>query len=239
MRFAAGSLVLRIASLLLVGLLGSSCIAHAQAQAGPDKPKAKRVWTNEDVENIKGGINVVGEPAQPAPSSKTKDEKPATPEVPAELCESDGWARAVAYVIQARGARMGARFWATHLFNNLCTGSVQVDAVGRRITGDYTLEDGAKIHLKAEVLPHNLPKAAELVAAVNEQRPFIVAWKGHPYIIDRVDYVDNVYDGISMYSISKLYMTNALTGRTTLWEATSANVKEIDATLQIAVTTRQ
>lgn len=239
MRSAAGSLVLRIVSLLLVALLGSSGIAHAQAQPESDKPKAKRVWTNQDVENIKGGINVVGQPDKPAPSSKTKDETPATPEVPAEVCESDGWARAVATVVQARGAKMGARFWATRLFNNLCTSSVQVEAVSRRITGDYSLEDGAKIHLNADVIPHSLPKAAELVAAVNEQRPFIVAWKGHPYIIDRVDYVDNVYDGISMYSISKLYMTNALTGRTTLWEATAANLKEIDATLQIAVTTRQ
>jgi hypothetical protein len=51
--------------------------------------------------------------------------------------------------------------------------------------------------------------------------------------------VDNVYDGVSMYTIQKLYLTNAMTGKPVLFEATAANLREIDGSLQITVTPRQ
>jgi hypothetical protein len=226
-------------SLLLVAALSAVVCLSAQAQQQPPQPKPKRVWTNEDLETIKGGINVVGKPAEAKPTGKAMPDKPAEEEAAGDVCESDEWTHAVAAVMESQGTKLDSKFWATRLFNNLCSSGIKLEAVSLRITGDYTLDDGTKIHLKAGVLPHNLPQAAELVASANEQRPFIVARKGRPYVLDRVDYVDRAYDGVSQYSISKLYLTNALTGRQMLLEATADNVKEINGTLQIAVSPRQ
>ena len=233
--------LLRLSSLLLLVVLLCSyaSIAVVQAQQQSEKPGPKPVWTNEDLENIRGGINVVGEAKDAKPSSEPKPGKRAEEEAPGEVCESDEWSHAVAAVIEAQGTKLDDKFWATRLFNNLCKSGIQLDAVSGRITGDYTLDDGTKIHLKSGVMLRSLPQAAELVASVNEQRPLIVVRKGRPYVLNRVDYVDNVYDGISRYSISKLYLTNALTGRPTLLEATAENVKDVDGTLQIAVSARQ
>jgi hypothetical protein len=224
--------------LLLLALLSSDAgVAVVQAQQQPEK--TKRIWTNEDLENIRGGINVVGEAKDAKPSSQTKPDKRAEEEAPGEVCESDEWSHAVAAVLEAQDTKLDSKYWATRLFNNLCKSGIQLDAVSNRITGDYTLDDGTKIHLKSGVMLRSLPQAAELVASVNERRPIIVVRKGRPYVLNRVDYVDNVYEGISQYSISKLYLTNALTGRPTLLEATAENVKELDGTLQIAVSARQ
>jgi hypothetical protein len=221
----------------MIALLAGAC-GLAAAQTQPDAAKPKHVWTNDELENLKGGINVVGDQT-PMPSGKAKPGRPAEDEAVGDSCDSDEWSHAVAAVLEAQGAMMSSKFWATRLFNNLCSSGIQLDAVSRRVAGDYTLDDGTKIHLKTGLMLRNLPQAAELVASVNERRPFIVARKGHAYVLTSVNYVDNVYDGISRYTISKLYLTNALTGRPTLLEPTADNMKEIDGTLQITVSPRQ
>ena len=226
--------------LLLTPLLcGMSSGAGTQPQQETQKPRAPRVWTNDDLENIKGGINVVGQPDESTPSAQPKAGNATRAETTSELCESDGWADAVAVVVGNQGVQLNRKFWATRLFSNLCSSGIKVEVVSPRITGDYTLDSGKKVHLKANFILHNLPTAAEIVAAIDEQRSFIIAWKGRPYVTERVDYVDHMYNGVSMYTIQKLYLMNAMTRKPVVLEATAANLKEIDGSLQITVTTRQ
>lgn len=237
--------MLRIASLvrvtcwLLLMALLCGISSGTQPQQDTQKPKAPRVWTNEDLQNLKGGINVVGQPDESTPSDKSNAVKPTGDESSSELCESDGWADAIAAVARIQGAHLDSKFWKARLFSNLCSSGIKVEVVSPRITGDYTLDDGMKVHLKADFILRNLPTAAAIVAAINEQRSFVISWKGRPYVTNRVDYVDNVYDGVSMYTVSKLHLTNAMTGKPVPFEATAANLKEIDGTLQITVTPRQ
>ena len=220
-------------------LCGMSSGSGARPQQETQKPKAPRVWTNEDLQNLKGGINVVGQPDESTPPQQSHADNATDVETTTELCESEGWARAVAAVVEIQGARLNSKFWAAKLFSDLCTSGIKLEVVSPRITGDYTLDNGKKVHLKADFLLQRLPKAADIIAAIDERRPFIVAWKGRPYVTNRVDYVNNVYDGVSIYTVSKLFLTNAITRKPALFEATAANLKEIDGTLQIAVTTRQ
>jgi hypothetical protein len=235
----ARSLVTVTCWLLLMALLcNTSSGAGTQPQQDTQKPKAPRVWMNEDLQNLKGGINVVGQPDESTPPDKSNAVKPPDAESSSELCESDGWADAVAAVVEIQGAQLDRKFWAARLFSNLCSSGIKIEVISPRITGDYTLDSGKKAHLKADFILHNLPTAADIVAAIDERRSFIIAWKGRPYVTNRVDYVDNVYNGVSMYTIQKLHLTNAMTGKPALYEATADNLKEIDGSLQITVTTR-
>ena len=222
--------------LLLMALL----CGMSSSQQEPQKSKAPRVWTNEDVESLTGGINVVSQPGESAPSPKApkaQEGDPTENKAPLELCESDGWADAIAAVVRIQGVRLDNKFWAARLFSNLCSYGIKIEAISPRITGDYTLDSGKKVHLKADFILRNLPTAAAIVAAIDEQRSFIISWKGRPFVINRVDYVDNAYNGVSMYTIQKLYLTNAMTRKPLLLEATAANLMEIDGSLQITVTT--
>ena len=184
-------------------LCGMSSAAGTRSQQDTRKPKAPRVWTNEDLENIKGGINVVGQPDESTPSSKTEASNAAGDKPIHRVVRERRMGRRGAAVVGIQGAQLDSKFWAARLFSNLCSSGIKVEVVAPRITGDYTLDSGKKVHLKADFILHNLPTAAAIVAAIDERRPFIIAWKGRPYVINRVDYVDNVYDGISMYTISE------------------------------------
>ena len=58
--------------LLGVALVAAVSLAAAQSQPPPipEKKKPRKVWTNEDLSGLGGGINVVGQEAPPAPEAK-------------------------------------------------------------------------------------------------------------------------------------------------------------------------
>ncbi|MGZ4820049.1 MAG: hypothetical protein ACXVZM_00480 [Terriglobales bacterium] len=214
------------------------------AQDDTTPRKAHRVWTNEDVENIKGGINVVGE-SNEKPNKKTPDsaDQPGDSESPAsaaETCQSDEWSAAVEATAQAQGVALDRKFWRTKLFGDLCSSGIQMEAVGRRISGDYTLDDGTRLRLSAIMLSHGFPKSEDMVADTDAGRPYIVSWKKRPLVLTRVDYIVRTHsNGMNTYTISKMYMRNALTGRELLFDVTTDRIADIEGTLQLSVSKRQ
>lgn len=48
--------------------------ANPQASASPEKKKAKKVWTNDEIGSVKGGVSVVGDASS---SSEKSGEKPS------------------------------------------------------------------------------------------------------------------------------------------------------------------
>jgi hypothetical protein len=51
--------------------------AKAPAPATPEKPKPKKVWTNDEIRSVKAGVSVVGDDRAPSLSAPTKE--PASP----------------------------------------------------------------------------------------------------------------------------------------------------------------
>lgn len=211
------------------------------AQEDTTPRKAHRVWTNEDVENIKGGINIVGE-ANEKPNEKTTTDQPGdsgSPASAAETCQSDEWSAAVEATAQAQGVALDRKFWRTKLFGDLRSSGIQMEAVGRRITGDYTLDDGTRLRLSTIMLSHGFPKSEDMVAETDAGRPYIVSWKKRPLVLTRVDYIVRIHsNGMNTYTISKMYMRNALTGRELLFDVTTDRIADIEGTLQLSVSKR-
>jgi hypothetical protein len=218
--------------LAILLLLGIGSIAFAQE---PDVPPAttrverkSRTWTNEDLEKLTGSVNVVGsDDAAPKPAEKThvaqKEE---------DNCESYAWVAAVIGVLREQGVSFAPRFWPERLFGDTCANNVSVSAVAARIDGDYTLDNGAKVHLSAVAAP-GLPNAAEIVNSVGEHRALIVKWKGQPLVMTKVDYIDRQYNYVSNYSIASLMLTNVLTGRVLIFDTKTDSPKEIEGTLEL------
>jgi hypothetical protein len=222
-------------------LCGLAAPAIAQTQDAPPletKPKAKsRTWTNEDLEKLSGPVNVLGTKDAPA----AKDTDPFTPKKPKkeeEKCESDAWVAAVTTVLREQGILYEPRYWSGRLFGDACLANVGIGAVAARIDGDYTLDDGTKLHA-ATTVTSGLPPAPQIVSSIDERRPLIVKWKSQPLIMTKVDYLDRQYNYVSVYAISGLMLTNALTGRVLLFDMKTNNQKEIDGTLQVKVSKRQ
>jgi len=95
-----------LSPILVLGMLAVPCLAQTQdpgsgssssakpatpppdAQTGTstEKKKPKKVWTNEEIGSVKGGVSVVGD-ADPS-SGKTGDKKPSTPTIAAQFHQS-------------------------------------------------------------------------------------------------------------------------------------------------------
>lgn len=210
--------------------------ATSQVQDAPPlqtKPQVRsKTWTNEDLEKLSGPVNVVGS------GSAGGDEKAPTRRKKAqEKCASDAWVASVTAAMKEQGVPFGPRYWSERLFGDACLNDIAIASVASHIEGDYTLDDGKKLHLAATVT-EGLPAAAQIVASVDERRPLIVKWKNQPLIMTKVDYIDRQYNYVSQYSIASMMLTNALTGRVLIFDLKSNSEKEIDGSLQVTVAKR-
>lgn len=196
------------------------------------KEKSLRIWTNEDIQSLRGGVNVIGS-NQPAPDEPKRE---AATEKALSSCESDAWVATVSEVLKLQGVPYPKSFWSDRLFGGGCVDHVALSAVAGRIAGEYTLDDGRKLRLKTHP-GTGLPAASQIVASMDHE-PLIVKWKDQPLVITKVDYIDRQYDYVSQYSISSLMLTNVLTGRRLIFDIGAHSASEIEGSFQIVVEKR-
>ena len=234
-----------IALAILFGLFAFPVFAQ---QSDPAK-KPPRVYTNDDVEGMSGGISVVGEAAKPekpakpgkdkadpfvAPAATAKSKAPAAK----DQCADWGWGVVVAEVLNSKGVPFDAEYWVDKTFGaTRCLARVPTAAtMAASIDGDYTLDDGAKIHIKSSV---GVPGATGVVEGIDKNRPFIVIWRNIPYLATAVRGVKEVYgDGSVRYIISHMTLSNPYLEKTVTFEAEKDKETDLEA-VDFSVTKRQ
>ncbi len=227
--------------LLCVALCAS---AVGQTDQSKSQPKPKHVWTNDDVEDLHGGISVVGEPTKEKdkkPGSATEEKTPSgPPKKKAESCDSEAWSVGVNAMMQSWEVDLGKKFWSERMFQGLCISPVAVGEAAKSIAGDYVLDDGRKIRVKADLVLRDFPSPTLIVNAVRESHPFLVSWKNHALIVTYIDYIENYTNGIlTDYTIHKLHMTDPLTGATAIYDSTVNKLAEIDGSVMVSVADRK
>ncbi len=227
---------MRAVLLLSIFLLGPFLsLAAAQQSDAPKKPP--RVYTNDDLEGLSGGISVVGEAAKPAKPSKEKDKaQPAAAAVPARSkaptnkeCADWGWGVVVAEALNYKGVPFDAEYWVDKTFGTTrCLGKVPSAAtMAAAIDGDYTLDDGSKIHIQSSV---GVPGAAGVVEGIDKNKPFVVIWRGLPYLAGGIRGVKNVYDdGTVQYVIEEMTLSNPYLEKTVTFSAKTDKENELEA----------
>ncbi len=216
----------------------------AQQNEPPKKPP--RVYTNDDLEGLSGGINVVGEAAKPAKPTKDKEQPaPAASaavksKAPAtkDQCADWGWGVVVAETLNYKGVPFDAEYWTDKTFGTTrCLAKVPSAAtMAAAIDGDYTLDDGTKIHIKSSV---GVPGAAGVVEGIDSNKPFVVVWRSIPYLASGIRGVKNVYDdGSVQYVIEEMTLSNPYLQKTVVFSAKKDKESELEA-VDFRVTRRQ
>ena len=216
---------------IFLGLFPSSFAAQQN-----DPSKKPRVYTNDDLEGLSGGISVVGEAAKPAKPSKDTAQAPAAAAAPAKSkapsskeCADWGWGVVVAEALNYKGVPFDAEYWVDKTFGTTrCLAKVPSAAtMAAAIDGDYTLDDGSKVHIKSSV---GVPGAAGVVEGIDRNQPFVVIWRSIPYLASGIRGVKNVYDdGSVQYVIEEMTLSNPYLEKTVTFTAKTDKESELEA----------
>lgn len=181
----------------------------------PAKPKAKHVWTNDDIGDIPGTISVVGKSGS---ADKSATRPPARKRAAGQKCEPDPWLAGLMIVLRAQGIPPNPPFWEDKIDNGVCKPATGLADL-QQADGDILFDDGTRFRLSTDV-SGDWPRAAAMVEASNNNRPFLVSHNHQPYVATKVNYIDHHYsDGGHVYVISRITMKHPLTGEVVVFTA--------------------
>ena len=201
--------------------------SQQQPSAAQPAPKKKHVYTDEDMVLLKrkGGVSVVGsdnpappsgdhaqDPFEPRTASSTKASGPL--QAPQADCLTYSWAASVEAAVLQLDIPLDRNFWLMKGFGgSVCRSNLgALPALVNGIAGDYVLDDGSKVHLATNAVFGSMPKVDDLMAAVQGGKTYVFVWRGHPYLVERVQGVDRQGAGSHVYSLSKIMLVDPYLG---------------------------
>ena len=232
---------------ILLSFLVVTFVTAQQDQSQAPQKKPAKVYTNEDLEGMSGGISVIGTAGKPEKAT-SKDEgtapasKPAAPKskMPPQKdqCADWAWGAVVAASLSSQGVPFDASYWVDKTWGTgRCTATVgSASSLAGAIEGDYTLDDGSKVRIQSLV---GAPTGAGVVDSLKGKRPVIVLWRGIPYMASGVRGVqmDNG-DGSSTYYIREMTLNNSYLGKSVTFNSEKDKESELEAVV-FRVTSRQ
>lgn len=206
----------------------------AQSQSAPpsastSKPKAKHVWTNDDIQSIRGGVSLMGGDKEKAGGDSASRQRTA-----GENCELDPWMAGLMIVLKAQGVPINRHYWQNKLFGGVCKDASRLEDLSAA-DGVNSFDDGTNFTVQTQV-SETWPQGAAMVAAAKKDHPFLVSYQHQPYVAIRVNYVDHRYsDGGHIYVVSKVTMKHPITGDVVVYDAGDPDALHIDGTLVATV----
>jgi hypothetical protein len=169
------------------------------------QPKPKKVYTEDDLRKLRGGVSVVGEtqkagPATPkaTPPSKNQftglpqsDDRRDEPPPPKEAnCPSATFAYALEAVLADQNVSIGHEVWMAKLFGgtDVCRPLPSAGTLAAGIRGDFADEKGRPIHLQVTVYL-DMPTTRARQQAEIDGRHFLMLYKANAWLVD-FDYVE-------------------------------------------------
>lgn len=99
-------------------------------------------------------------------------------------CENYVWAAIVETMMRGQQVPIPQNDWAERTSNGMrCYPSLDDYAQrAQALNGDYTLNDGKKVHIHAEFFP-GTPQPDAMIYSLRIGRPLMVVWNGRPYML--------------------------------------------------------
>jgi hypothetical protein len=155
-----------------------------------------------------------------------------------------GWAAVVSDMAAARGIHISQQY----LIDRLYGGSRCIDAVAdsealaKAISRDYVLQDGQKFALEARFTPGAPVQTDPLIASVRQNRPIMLLWRNHPYLLTGITYDEYIAEtGNKMFVVTELQLFDPLAQegkRAVVFARNQDNPGDINGVLDLSVYTK-
>ena len=161
--------------------------------------------------------------------------------VPKQNCENWLWAAEVETILKAQKIDLPQTYWITQAnLGEVCVDApVDLESIAALINRDYELEDGSKFHLTAIWSTGAPNDMGHIISSLEQGRPFILLWKGHPLLVTGMVYnVSGYPNGQRMYEAVEIDMLDLLypegdERRTRSFMKGSDDVNEIGGMLEV------
>jgi hypothetical protein len=109
---------------------------------------------------------------------------------PAQKCENFGWAAGLELMLRLQGVKLDQKYWITKIEGGeLCQEQLRrMDELAQAVDGEYQLDSGPKVRLKTTYTQGAPAVLDEMIVAIREGSPWLLVWKGHPYLVDGLLY---------------------------------------------------
>jgi hypothetical protein len=161
--------------------------------------------------------------------------------VPAkQSCENWGFGAAVQSVLEMQNVPLRQEQWVAKLSGGeVCEPLLRnPQELARAVDGDYRLGGVRVVHLEAR-LEGTSVDPGQLVRSIRENRPFLLIWKRHTYIVIGLRYVETVADGIHDYNIQEMKLMDPVAGaeqEPIIFRKGTSTLPEVNAILEIIAT---
>jgi len=161
--------------------------------------------------------------------------------VPAkQSCENWGFGAAVQSVLEMQNVPLRQEQWVAKLSGGEgCEPLLRnPQELARAVDGDYRLGGARVVHLEAR-LEGTSVDPGQLVRSIRENRPFLLIWKRHTYIVIGLRYVETVDNGIHDYNIQEMKLMDPLAGaeqEPVIFRKGTSTLSEVNGILEIIVT---
>lgn len=200
-----------LASPLLLGTLVLSCSGYSIGQSTDDP-----VYVHPNQE-----VKVTGLPQMAATSASGDDVLAATVATvlmdPAVCCGADSALRDRV----ATSARMPLK------------------QLGERVRGKHVLSDGTAITIEDRFWSGSVVRAEDIIAALLSNRPLLMDWKGHLYVLYGVTFDLNKHQSGPEERVVRRFLlvdsTKTGSAREIVWDRQKESLKDVDGVLELVV----
>ncbi len=110
--------------------------------------------------------------------------------VPAQKCEDFGWAAGVELMLRMQGVALDQKYWVTKMEGGeLCIEQLRpMEELANVVNGEYLLDVAHKVKLETKYTVGAPTVLDDLIVAIREGSPWLLVWKGHPYVVYGMTY---------------------------------------------------
>ena len=109
----------------------------------------------------------------------------------------------------------------------------------KAVSGDYTLDNGRRIHVEA-LFEDTFVDPGRLIRAISEDRPFLLFWKHHAFMVIGLKYVEGIHSsGLHIYDIREMRLMDPFGSAEqspTVFEKRQESLREVSGIVEVTAT---
>jgi len=156
-----------------------------------------------------------------------------------QACPNWAWAAAVELMLEKQSVvDYKQTYWILKsAAGELCIETaIDLDQLKHWVDGDYILMDGNHVHFEGTVVSGPPQDVGYLIQLLQEGRPAMLLWHGHPYVLQGVEYDEYIYPNSQrMYEARKLILLDPLGKDPIVFDKTKDDLSEIGGVFEVNV----